>query len=214
MKKLLIVAAVILIGAQTNQDPNRFRKEIDQLVATNNSVSRENLILFTGSSSIKLWKDLQGAFPKHNVVNMGFGGSDMSELLYFTEDIITPFNPQQIFVYEGDNEIAKGKKPQEILASADSIVARVRAKIPNVEIVFISAKPSVSRWELKNDYIAFNQALKEWTSNQEKVRYADVWTPMLKKDGEVRNDLFVADNLHMNEKGYEIWQKVLRKFIR
>lgn len=214
MKKLLIVAAVILIGAQTNQDPNRFRKEIDQLVATNNSVSRENLILFTGSSSIKLWKDLQGAFPKHNVVNMGFGGSDMSELLYFTEDIITPFNPQQIFVYEGDNDIAKGKKPQEILASADSIVARVRAKIPNVEIVFISAKPSVSRWELKNDYIAFNQALKEWTSNQEKVRYADVWTPMLKKDGEVRNDLFVADNLHMNEKGYEIWQKVLRKFIR
>ena len=213
MKKLLIITSFILLAAQSNQDPNRFRQEIDNLIATNKSVSRDKLIVFTGSSSIKMWNNLKESFPKHNVVNMGFGGSDMSELLYFTDEIITSFSPKQVFIYEGDNDIAKGKKTDEILSSADSIVKRIRQKLPDVSLVFISAKPSVRRWELRNEYVAYNKALEAWTKNQKNVRYADVWTPMLKKDGIVRDDLFIEDKLHMNEKGYKIWQKVLKKFL-
>jgi lysophospholipase L1-like esterase len=214
MKKLLFVGIIALVAATPYQDPNRFRKEIDSLVALNKSASRENLILFTGSSSIRMWKDLKTAYPKHNVMNMGFGGSDMSELLYYADEIIVPFAPKQLFIYEGDNDIAKGKTPDQILASADSLVGLIKQKLPDMEIVFISAKPSVRRWELKNEYIAFNKALKEWASKQKNVRYADVWTPMVKRNGEVMADLFIEDNLHMNKKGYQIWRKALKKFLR
>lgn len=213
MKKLLFIISLFLFAAQSSQDPNRFRQEVDKLIATNQSVSREKLIMFTGSSSIKMWNNLKESFPKHNVVNMGFGGSDMSELLYFTDELITPFAPKQVFIYEGDNDIAKGKKADEILASADSIVDKIRQKLPDVPLVFISAKPSVRRWELRTEYQDYNKALKAWTQKQKNVRFADVWTPMLKKDGNVRDDLFLEDKLHMNEKGYQIWQQVLRKFL-
>lgn len=213
MKKLLIITTIFLIAAQSSQDPNRFRQEIDKLIAANQSVSRKKLILFTGSSSIKMWSNLKESFPKHNVVNMGFGGSDMSELLYFTDEIITPFAPKQVFIYEGDNDIAKGKKTDEILASADSIVNRIKQQLPNARLVFISAKPSVRRWELRNEYVAYNKALEAWTKKQKNVRFADVWTPMLDENGNVRNDLFIDDKLHMNEKGYQIWQKTLKKFL-
>lgn len=213
MKKLLIITSFILLAAQSNQDPNRFRQEIENLITTNKSVSRDKLIVFTGSSSIKMWSSLKESFPKHNVVNMGFGGSDMSELLYFTDEIITPFSPKQVFIYEGDNDIAKGKKTDEILSSADGVVKKIRQKLPDVPLVFISAKPSVRRWELRDEYVAYNKALEAWTKNQKNVGYADVWSPMLKKDGMVREDLFIEDKLHMNEKGYEIWQKVLKKFL-
>jgi len=213
MKKLLFIISLCLIAAQSSQDPNRFRQEVDKLIATNQSVSREKLIMFTGSSSIKMWNNLKESFPKHNVVNMGFGGSDMSELLYFTDELITSFAPKQVFIYEGDNDIAKGKKADEILASADSIVNKIRQKLPDVPLVFISAKPSVRRWELRTEYQDYNKALKAWTQKQNNVRFADVWTPMLKKDGNVREDLFIEDKLHMNEKGYQIWKQVLRKFL-
>src|SRR5690606_35357340 len=162
---------------------------------------------------IKMWNNLKESFPKHNVVNMGFGGSDMSELLYFTDELITSFAPKQVYIYEGENDIAKGKKADEILASADSIVNKIRQNLHDDPFVFISAKPSVRRWELRTEYQDYNKDLKAWTQKQNNVRFADVWTPMLKKDGNVREDLFIEDKLHMNEKGYQIWKQVLRKFL-
>lgn len=196
------------------QDPLRFEKEVNSLVTGDSSVNKKKLILFTGSSSIRMWKNLENDFPKHNVLNRGFGGSEMTDLLYYARPLILNYQPSRVFIYEGDNDINAGKSPEEVLATADKLLALLRAQLPvKVKIIFISAKPSVARWQLKDKYEDFNRQLKQWTSTKKNVLYADVWTPMLDSNGEVRSDLFIEDNLHMNRMGYEIWKGVMEKFM-
>lgn len=215
MKHLFVILISVFISITTlAQDPLRFEKEVSNLVAADSTVNKKKLILFTGSSSIRMWKDLKKDFPKHNVLNRGFGGSEMTDLLYYHQQLILNYKPHTIFIYEGDNDINAGKSPEEILANADKLLALLRSKLPTrVKIIFISAKPSVSRWHLKSKYEEFNRQLKQWTSTKKNVLFADVWTPMLDSKGEVRNDLFMEDNLHMNRKGYEIWKGVIEKLM-
>jgi len=197
------------------QDHLRFQKEVDQLVAGDSSISKKKLVVFTGSSSVRMWTDLKTDFPKHNVLNRGFGGSDMADLLYYANPLIINCKPTRVFIYEGDNDINAGKSPEEILLTADKLVTQLRQHLPEkVKIIFISAKPSVARWHLKNKYEDFNRQLKQWTATRKNVLYADVWTPMLDERGEVRTDLFLQDNLHMNRTGYDLWKNVIIQFLK
>ena len=161
-----------------------------------------------------MWKDLKKAFPNHNVVNLGFGGSEMADLLYYLDKLVLQFKPKQVFIYEGDNDIAVGRSPEKIFAAADATLARIREELPQTEVIFISPKPSVARWHMKDKYEAFNNSLQAWTKDKRNVTYADVWTPMLKKDGVVRDDIFLRDKLHMNKKGYAIWTEELGKYLK
>lgn len=201
-------------GALLSQNPPRFKREVDSLVALNKTLAGPSPIVFTGSSSIRLWKDLKSSFPQHNVLNLGFGGSEMEDLQYYADQLIISFKPKQIFIYEGDNDISHGKSPEQILASAADILARIRKELPNAEVIFISPKPSLRRWEFSDKYVTFNKQLKTWVEKQKNVRYADVWTPMLDDKGMVLKDIFVEDNLHLNKKGYAIWTKVIRTYIK
>jgi lysophospholipase L1-like esterase len=203
--------ATLLLQAQ---EPERFKKEVDEAVALNQTVDRKNLIVFTGSSSIRMWNDLKQAFPEHNIINLGFGGSEMLDLLYYVDKLIIDFKPKQVFIYEGDNDVSKGRSAEEIISAAEKVLLRIREQLPDTEVVFISPKPSVSRWHLKEKYEEVNSKLKAWTETKTKVRYADVWTPMLDDNGQVMKDLFIADNLHMNKKGYQIWTEVLANYLR
>lgn len=197
------------------QDPLRFEKEVNSLVAGDSAIDRRKLIVFTGSSSIRMWTDLKNDFPKHNVLNRGFGSSEMSDLLYYAKPLIINYKPICVFIYEGDNDISNGRRIEDILANADKLLTQLRAQLPaNVKIIFISAKPSVARWHLKAKYEDFNRQLKHWTTTKKNVHYADIWTHMLDGKGEVRKDLFLADNLHMNRLGYDIWRKVISQYIK
>lgn len=195
------------------QDPLRFEKEIDSLIALKNSSNKKDVILFTGSSSIRLWKDLKSTFPDHNVLNLGFGGSEMADLLYYTRKLVLPFRPIQIFIYEGDNDISKGRSEEQIIGTADSVLIQIRRELPQTQIVFISPKPSIARWHLKAQYESFNKVFKAWVDKQHNVLFADVWTPMVDAKGNVLQDLFIKDNLHLNSKGYKIWTNTLRKYL-
>lgn len=213
MHALFICLSLFITITLQGQNPQRFQQEVDSLIILNKSFNKHNVILFTGSSSIRLWHDLQSSFPNSNILNMGFGGSKMADLLYYTDRLIIPYRPKQIFIYEGDNDINSGRSDNQIIASADSILLKIRKHLPEAEVVFISAKPSLSRWGLKEKYEAYNKKLKSWTEQKRKVRYMDVWTPMLDAKGEVLKDIFVEDGLHLNKKGYAIWTNVLRKYI-
>jgi len=208
-----LLASVTLPGVLVGQDPVRFQKEVDSIVSANQSINKNNLILFTGSSSIRMWENLKASFPNHNVLNMGFGGSEMADLLYYSDKLILQFKPKQIFIYEGDNDLSLGRSAEQILASAEGILSLVRQRLPESEVIFISPKPSLKRWALKERYVDYNEKLKAWTSKKRNVRFADVWTPMLDSDGKVMQDIFIADGLHLNEKGYSIWTSALKKYV-
>jgi hypothetical protein len=98
------------------QDPNRFKEQIDELVNKEyNFSTNKKLVVFTGSSSIRMWNDVQSYFPEYNVINNGFGGSHFSDLLYFYNEMIVKPAPEILFIYEGDNDLASNKKPKKIL---------------------------------------------------------------------------------------------------
>lgn len=216
MKKFSVLLIVWLVTLSVySQGLRPFETEVKNLIAKDSLITnKENIILFTGSSSIGFWKDMRSYFPDKNILNRGFGGSTMRDLVYFTPQVILPYNPKTIFIYEGDNDITLGREPQEILASADSVLNQIRTNLPEtIKVYFISAKPSVARWHLKDQYLAYNKALEAWTKNKNNVYFIDIWLPMLDKNGIVRKDLFIDDNLHMNKKGYDLWFKEIKQYV-
>jgi lysophospholipase L1-like esterase len=206
---------VVLYFGGNAQGHLRFQKEVDGIVASDSSIVNKDVILFTGSSSIRMWADLKSSFPNHNVMNRGFGGSDMSDLVFYFDKLVRPYKSKQIFIYEGDNDLNAGKSPDKILASADSLLRQIRKNVSGtVTVYFITPKPSIARWHLKEKYVTYNRALTQWASRQKHVAVIDVWTPLLDAQGNVMKDIFIEDGLHMNKKGYAIWAREIGQYIR
>lgn len=211
---ILIFLWVSLTFNLQAQDPGRFNKEIENLISKKyDFTSDKKLVLFTGSSSVRMWNDIQNHFPEYNVINNGFGGSQFSDLIYFYNKLIIPNQPDYLFIYEGDNDIASGKKPGEVIKEARFLVEKIRRDLPASRVVLISPKPSIARWDIRRNYEKLNRKLKRLAKRTDYVEFADIWTPMLDEKGNVLQDIFLGDNLHLNEKGYEIWGKVLIKYL-
>lgn len=213
MKKLFLalVLAPFLIIAQ-NDKP--FLNEVSSIKKKNDSLwdSTRPTIVFTGSSSIRFWNDVQERFPQHQVLNTGFGGSQFSDLELYLNELILDYNPVKVFIYEGDNDIFAKKSPRKILRTAEGILAQLQQKNQTMEIVLISAKPSISRWHYRGRYRRLNRKLSKLASETQRVNFVDVWYPMLDKR-KVKQDIFVEDGLHMNKKGYDIWYETLKDYV-
>lgn len=218
LKKLSLLCAAFLLGLTLfAQEKHPHENEVKNLVLQDSLIkNRKDIILFTGSSSIRMWADLETDFADKNVLNRAFGGSTMRDLLYFADQVIIPYNPKTIFIYEGDNDLGfANSTPQQILASADSLLTIIRAELPKtVKIYFISPKPSIARWHLKDQYIDLNKKFKTWTQSKKNVFFIDVWTSMVNADGSLKKDLFIEDGLHMNRKGYDIWRDIIGKYLK
>ncbi len=197
-----------------SQDPGRFREEVGSIQKKYDSIwdPAKKTVVFTGSSSIRIWEDLGSIFPKYQTVNSGFGGSHASDLLAFSQELILQFNPEKVFIYEGDNDISANKRPKEILATTKEIIKKIRIKNRDTQIVLIAAKPSIARWNLKRTYKRLNRKFKKLGKKDPLIQFADVWKPML-QGNKVRKDIFLEDGLHMNKKGYDIWFSVIKPFM-
>ncbi len=197
-----------------SQDPLRFQEEIQTLKHKTDSLwnGQKGTVLFTGSSSIRMWEDLHRRFPRQNILNTGFGGSQASDLLYYLKPLVLAYQPKKVFIYEGDNDLAEGKRVGQVLKVLEQISERIRKDYPDVSIVLISAKPSISRWGLRGKYKRLNKKLQRWASRHAHLDFADVWNPML-TDKKLNTSLFIADGLHMNTSGYDIWEDALKPFI-
>mgnify|MGYP001028435298 CR=1 FL=1 len=209
-----VVCSLLAINLHA-QDPTRFNTQIEQLVSKEYNLDPgKELLLFTGSSSIRMWTDIQEYFPDYNVINNGFGGSHFSDLIFFYNKVIIPHKPHMLFIYEGDNDIASKKKPRMIEKEVKFLVSKIRRDLPGTRVVLISPKPSIVRWDLRKEYQALNKKLKRLVHRTDMVEFADVWNAMLDEKGIVMQDVFIEDNLHMNKKGYDIWAKVLSGFVK
>lgn len=208
---ILVLCAVILTRAQ---DVAPFAEEVEAIGKKYDSLwdASKETIVFTGSSSIRIWHDLQERFPDHQIVNSGFGGSQADDLLVHCQELILRYRPRKVFIYEGDNDISAGKRTREIIRDMSAIISKIRAQDATTEIVLISAKPSLARWNLKRHYRRLNRKFRKMSRRDVQMNYADVWKPMLDRK-KLREDLFLDDGLHMNEKGYHIWFEVLKPHV-
>ena len=218
MGKILITIFSLLVWSSytcRSQDPERFREEVELLIEHNDSILDQNqeTIVFTGSSSIRFWENLQSVFPSYQIINSGFGGSHASDLLFYLDELILRYQPGKVFIYEGDNDIFDRKRPQKILKDIEAILSRIWIKNPNTEVVLISAKPSIARWHRRGAFKRLNRKFKRLAAEQPNLDYADVWNLML-NGRKLKEDLFIEDGLHMNQKGYQLWQEAISPFVK
>jgi len=175
----------------------------------------KNAILFVGSSSIRKWQDLQSYFPDKTVINRGFGGSELTDAIRYANDIIIPYHPKQIVIYSGENDLAYSDSitPTIVLNRFVKLFSIIRSGLPMVPVVYISIKPSPSRARLMPKMVEANRLIQQFLQSKKKAVFVDVYYKMLDKNGKPMNDVFSPDNLHMNAKGYHIWQKAIEPHL-
>ena len=206
-KIILMLLGLMLSQLTTAQNPLRFQESIE--VFKNMEIPEGALTVITGSSSVRFWNSVDADCADEHIVNTGFGGSEASDLLYHLDAAVLRFRPKKVFIYEGDNDINSGKTPESTLKTMSQIVAKILTSLPNVEVFIIGAKPSPSRWQHQQRYLELNRLLATYCATMDQVNYIDVWFPMLNQNGKPKPEIFVADSLHMNSKGYEIWTKAI-----
>lgn len=172
-------------------------------------------ILFIGSSSFTNWKDVQSYFPNYTIINRGFGGSSLTDQIRFANVLIFPYQPKEIVIYCGENDLAGNDtvSGQTVFHRFQFLFEMIREKLPTVPIVFISLKPSPSRAHLFPKMKVANSLIKEWLSKQKNTAFVDVYSAMLMSDGKPMPEIFLSDSLHMNTKGYAIWQKAIQPHL-
>jgi lysophospholipase L1-like esterase len=211
---LLALACAPLAQAQEFPDPLRFESAILQFEEQDKvTPPPQGAIVLTGSSSIARWNNqANAALAPLTVIPRGFGGSVMHDLLYYLDRVALVYKPRAILIYEGDNDT--GSVPpipnEAILGDLHQIIARVHEVLPQTRIYVLSIKPSVLRRAVWPAAQAVNAGYRQMAAEDPLVYYVDVATPLLNRDGSVMTDIFVADNLHLNDLGNAIWGAVIK----
>lgn len=204
--------------AQANPPEAKWEADIKAYEASDKTnPPPKGAILFVGSSSIRMWKTLAQDFPNHPVINRGFGGSHLADSVAFADRIVIPYRPKLVLLYAGDNDIAAGKTTEQVFDDFVSFFKKVRSALPDVQIAYISIKPSIARWQFVHKIRETNRMIEVYSQtlkNPKLIKFIDVFTPMLGPDGRPRKELFVSDGLHLNAAGYELWASITRPFLK
>ncbi|MEM6803758.1 MAG: SGNH/GDSL hydrolase family protein [Bacteroidota bacterium] len=193
----------------------RFEKEIQAFEAQDKEMkASEGAILCVGSSSIRFWRSLKEDMSHLRVINRGFGGSTFADLMYYYDRIVKPYKPKAVLVYEGDNDLVdETMTPEKVFDNLLGFYNRVQEDFPKTKVWFIAIKPSPARVHLLERMQKSNELIQKHASSTPYLEYLDVATPMMKKDGNIREDIFIQDRLHMNAEGYKIWKEVIRPIL-
>lgn len=211
---LLLLALASSPARACADDPGQWRADIAAFAAADRAhPPPPRPVLFVGSSSIRLWRTLARDFPRHPVVNRGFGGSRIADATYYAERLVAPYRPRAIVFYAGDNDLAEGCTPEQVRDAFAAFVRRARALDPGVPVAFVAIKPSVARQRLLPRIRRANALIRDYARASAGVDYLDVFTPMLGPNGQPLPTWFGPDGLHMNRSGYELWIGLLKPWM-
>lgn len=213
---LYLTLTSLSINAQDRPDlpdPLRFEEEIgsfEQWDAKNSAP--DQAVLFVGSSSIRFWNTAE-AFPGYPLINRGFGGSHITDVLFYYNRLIGRFDPSLIVFYCGENDIYSGQALQRVFDDYLELLNRISSDFPDTHFLYISIKPSSSRLEHSEKFAEFNRTVQEHNQSQTMLHYIDLANPLTKANNRPDDSLFMDDHLHLNEQGYDLWNDRLSGFL-
>ncbi|MEE3331333.1 MAG: GDSL-type esterase/lipase family protein [Myxococcota bacterium] len=173
-------------------------------------------VLFTGSSSIRLWSSLAHDMAPYRILNRGFGGAHMSHVNYYAPRIVFPYAPSAIVVYAGDNDVGAGKSAEQVVADYNTFIELVRSSGLDVPIFYLPIKPSRLRWSIWAEQNKANAQIEKQSAGDPMLHYIDTAGPMLElaEPGEPPpNRLFLLDGLHLSDEGYALWTQAVRSTL-
>jgi uncharacterized protein len=193
--------------------PGRWEKDILKFEEQDKqSMPPENPILFVGSSSIRIW-NLKRSFPDLPVMNRGFGGSQVSDVLHYFDRVVLRYRPKTIVFYAGDNDLAAGDSPEQVAGDFAKFADRVRKELPETRVIYISIKPSIARWKLWDNVQTANRLIEEQAEASDRLEFLDISSTLLGDNGRPQAELLQDDGLHLNEKGYEHWSALIKPLL-
>ena len=194
--------------------PARWEKEIAAFEAADRAnPPPKGAIVFTGSSTIRGWKTLAEDFKGHAVINRGFGGSQIADAAHFADRIIVPYAPRTIVLRAGGNDLHAGKSPEQVFADYRALVAKLRAALPEAEIVFIGLAPVPKRWTERDANKKLNELVAAYTKEIRGLKYVETYDTTVHDDGTPRVELFVKDGVHFNSAGYKLLAERVRPVV-
>lgn len=214
-KSLLFILLLVLTQNAFSQQPP-FWSDIEAFKKQDSlHMPPQNEILFVGSSSFTKWTDVQNYFPNHPIINRGFGGSTLLDVMMYADQVILPYQPKQIVIYCGENDLAYSDtvSAQTVANRFIALFDIIRHVWENVPIDFISIKPSPSRAKLMPKMVQTNKLIESFLKTKPNTAFIDVYHKMLDANGKPIAEIFGPDSLHMNAKGYAIWQKEIAPYL-
>ena len=209
---LLVVGLVLTATAQTTSDPSRWADAIAAFDA-NADARPEGAIVLTGSSSFARWNTMEADLAPLTVIPRGFGGSTMADLLHYVDRVVLKYKPRAVVIYEGDNDTFYGVAPSTIAGQLKEVIAKINTALPDTRVYVLSVKPSLSRvsvWDKAQETTAL---YKQVIASDSRLHFIDVATPFLKANGQVMDDVFIDDGLHLNDKGNRIWAAAIKTVL-
>lgn len=173
-------------------------------------------IVFVGSSSFAFWTAVQASFPGKPILNRGFGGSELSDALHFADRVILAYQPKQVVIYAGENDLAVGSKNAvDVYRLFVRLFTKLRTAQPALPVAYVAIKPSPSRWKLKPEMDKTNRLIRRYLRRQRNADFIDVVPVMLDPTTQrPKPGIFKPDSLHMNAEGYQLWASLLRPILR
>lgn len=218
MKKIFSVVLLMLFALAFSQEKKpMFWQDIQEFKKKDQQTPpQKDAILLIGSSSFTKWQDVSDYFPGKTIINRGFGGSRLIDLNYFSEDLLSPYQPKQIIVYCGENDFADDKnlKADVVVERFKTFYQKIRSKFPNIEVDYISIKYSPSREHLWPQMKEANKKIKKFMKKEKKAEFIDITKVMNDSKGNIRKDIFVEDMLHMTPEGYRLWTSVMNPYMK
>ena len=194
----------------------RWKESLDAFAAADEArAPAPGGVVFVGSSSIRLWNNLEQQFEGPlAITKRGFGGSRMLDCAEHLQQLVLPYKPRWVVVYAGDNDLAEGRSPSEVLASFTAFVEGVKRELPATRIAYLSIKPSPLREAMMPRVREANAMVEAYSRATRNLDYIDVYTRMLGADGKPRAELFLPDRLHLNAEGYALWKSVIAAHLK
>lgn len=217
MKKLLFLLYILFSTLIVAQEKPAFWKDIENFKTLNKeNPPPKNAILFVGSSSFTMWKDVGDYFPDKTIINRGFGGSSLFDLNFYSDELLKPYQPKQIVIYCGENDFAGNEKlkPRQVFNRYKHFYAEIRKYYPTIPVDYVSIKLSPSREHLWPKFVATNALIKKFMDKEPNAEYIDITKAMNDSSGKIRKDLFLEDMLHMKPEGYQLWKKEMEPYLK
>ena len=175
---------------------------------------QQNLVVFYGSSTIRLWDQLQKDFPDHHTLNLGFGGAFIHSLSSNFENLFQGLHPKAIVLYLGGNDLSFSLSSKEIIDQIGLFVEMVHQKFPSTKIFNISIKPYFERQELLDVIQQINQGTFALSMQFTYLHQIHLYEALIDENHQIRSDLFLQDGLHLNKIGYGVLKSQVDRALR